>query len=40
MLGANMNSKATFVSFSLSDEAVVSGAGGTSHPNELLQAVC
>lgn len=40
MLGLNMNTKSMFVWFSLSDEAVVSGAGGTSHPDGLLQAVC
>lgn len=39
-LGMNMNTNSMFVLFSLSDEAVVSGAGGTSHSDELLQAVC
>lgn len=34
------NPKNVFVLNSLSDEAVVQGAGGTPHPNGLLQAVC
>lgn len=40
MSDVKMNPNNVFVLNSLSDEAVVQGAGGTPHPDGLLQAVC